>query len=127
MSRIGYTRRCPRRWAVGAGSVAGVDRQRRRARVGVYRRRGVRESTVECGRNVSWRLTGSVAAAYRLPTRHDPALEESFGSRTMARLLDIRDYATALRTFEWKALWELVDGTPERLNLAHECVDRHSS
>ena len=42
-----------------------------------------------------------------------------------ARLLDIDDYPTALRTFEWKALWELVDGTAERLNLAHECVDRH--
>src|SRR5713226_9226307 len=42
-----------------------------------------------------------------------------------ARLLEINDYPTALRTFDWKALWELVDGTPERLNLAHECVDRH--
>jgi len=43
----------------------------------------------------------------------------------MTRLLDIRDYPTALRTFQWTALWELVDGTLERLNLAHECVDRH--
>jgi len=42
-----------------------------------------------------------------------------------ARLLDIGDYSTALRTFEWKALWELVDGRAEHLNLAHECVDRH--
>lgn len=41
------------------------------------------------------------------------------------RLLETDDYPTALRTFEWKALWELVDGTAERLNLAHECVDRH--
>ena len=41
------------------------------------------------------------------------------------RLLETNDYPTALRTFEWKALWELVDGTAERLNLAHECVDRH--
>src|SRR5256886_10847127 len=40
-------------------------------------------------------------------------------------LLEINDYATALRAFHWKALWELVDGTAERLNLAHECVDRH--
>lgn len=24
----------------------------------------------------------------------------------MSRLLEIRDYATALRTFEWKAPWE---------------------
>ena len=43
----------------------------------------------------------------------------------MSNLLDIRDYATAVGTFQWKALWDLVDGTPERLNLAHECVDRH--
>ena len=42
-----------------------------------------------------------------------------------ATLLEINDYPTALRTFQWKALWELVDGTPDRLNLAHECVDRH--
>src|SRR2546426_10459878 len=42
-----------------------------------------------------------------------------------ARLLEINDYPTALRTFDWKALWELVDGTPDRLNLAHECIDRH--
>jgi acetyl-CoA synthetase len=42
-----------------------------------------------------------------------------------ARLLEVDDYPTALRTFEWKALWELVDGTAARLNLAHECVDRH--
>ena len=40
-------------------------------------------------------------------------------------LLEIDDYPTALRTFEWKALWGLVDGTADRLNLAHECVDRH--
>ena len=41
------------------------------------------------------------------------------------RLLALLDYPTALRTFEWQALWELVDGTRERLNLAHECIDRH--
>jgi acyl-coenzyme A synthetase/AMP-(fatty) acid ligase len=37
-------------------------------------------------------------------------------------LLDVRDYPTALRTFEWKALWGLVDGTADQLNLAHEAV-----
>src|SRR5215510_3136444 len=42
------------------------------------------------------------------------------------RLLEITDYPTAVRTFDWKALWGLVDGTAERLNLAHECVDRHA-
>ena len=35
-----------------------------------------------------------------------------------ARLLETDDYPTALRTFDWKALWELVDGTAERPNLA---------
>jgi acetyl-CoA synthetase len=43
----------------------------------------------------------------------------------LSRLLAIHDYPTALRTFDWQALWELVDGTRERLNLAHECIDRH--
>ncbi len=38
-----------------------------------------------------------------------------------------RSYPEALRAFRWSALWELFDGTPERLNLAHECVDRHAS
>jgi len=40
-------------------------------------------------------------------------------------ILDVRDYTEALRTFRWDALWALVDGDRERLNLAHECVDRH--
>lgn len=39
----------------------------------------------------------------------------------------IRSYPEALSTFRWSALWELFDGSPERLNLAHECVDRHAS
>src|SRR5262249_23663861 len=42
-----------------------------------------------------------------------------------ARRVEITDYPTAVCTFDWKALWGLVDGTAERLNLAHECVDRH--
>ena len=31
----------------------------------------------------------------------------------------------AIRDFRWSALWDLVDGDRGRLNLAHECVDRH--
>jgi len=42
----------------------------------------------------------------------------------MSRPLEIRDYATAVHTFEWKAPWVLVDGTQDRLNLTHECIDR---
>lgn len=40
-------------------------------------------------------------------------------------LLDARTYPDALRTFAWSALWDLFDGSRDRLNLTHECVDRH--
>jgi acetyl-CoA synthetase len=40
-------------------------------------------------------------------------------------LLDLDTYDAVRAGFAWERLWELVDGTPERLNLAHECVDRH--
>jgi len=43
----------------------------------------------------------------------------------VSRLLDIRSAPEALRAFRWDALWDLFDGDRERLNLAHECVDRH--
>ena len=43
----------------------------------------------------------------------------------MSRLLALRHYPEVVERFSWAALWELFDGTPERLNLAHECVDRH--
>jgi acetyl-CoA synthetase len=36
-----------------------------------------------------------------------------------------RSYRAAREGFSWKALWDLVDGDARRLNLAHECVDRH--
>ena len=34
-------------------------------------------------------------------------------------------YEDALRDFRWSALWDLVDGDRARLNIVHECVDRH--
>jgi acetyl-CoA synthetase len=40
-------------------------------------------------------------------------------------LLRQTSYHDALRDFRWGALWDLVDGDRARLNLAHECVDRH--
>jgi acetyl-CoA synthetase len=40
-------------------------------------------------------------------------------------ILSIRSYGESLRRFRWDALWEIFDGDRERLNLAHECVDRH--
>ena len=43
----------------------------------------------------------------------------------MTSILDVRRYPEAREQFRWDALWELVDGDRQRLNLAHECVDRH--
>ena len=36
-----------------------------------------------------------------------------------------RSYREALAGFSWNALWTLVDGDRRRLNIGHECVDRH--
>ena len=36
-------------------------------------------------------------------------------------------YADAQRLFATARLWELFDGNRERLNIGHECVDRHAS
>jgi acetyl-CoA synthetase len=44
-----------------------------------------------------------------------------------AGLRDVRSYRQALREFRWDALWGLFDGDRQRLNLAHECVDRHAA
>jgi acetyl-CoA synthetase len=36
-----------------------------------------------------------------------------------------RSYHEALARFSWDGLWKLFDGDRRRLNIAHECVDRH--
>ena len=41
------------------------------------------------------------------------------------RLTDFTSYADAQARFSRAALWALVEGGRERLNIAHECVDRH--
>ena len=41
------------------------------------------------------------------------------------KLTDYTTWADAQRHFAPAKLWELFDGSRERLNLAHECVDRH--
>lgn len=41
------------------------------------------------------------------------------------RLTDFTSYADAQAHFSRAALWDLVAGDRERLNIAHECVDRH--
>jgi acetyl-CoA synthetase len=43
--------------------------------------------------------------------------------QTMA--LDYRSYEEAKEKFRWGERWALYDGTRERFNIAHECIDRH--
>jgi acetyl-CoA synthetase len=43
----------------------------------------------------------------------------------MAKLTEYSSYKDALEQFSPAKLWELFDGDRERLNIAHECVDRH--
>ncbi len=44
----------------------------------------------------------------------------------MAKLTEYTSYADAQAHFSSEKLWELFDGNRERLNIAHECVDRHA-
>lgn len=44
----------------------------------------------------------------------------------MPNLTDYTAYADAQRLFSTARLWELFDGNRERLNIGHECVDRHA-
>jgi acetyl-CoA synthetase len=44
----------------------------------------------------------------------------------VALLTDYTSYADAQRHFATARLWELFDGDRERLNIAHECIDRHA-
>ncbi|MFC1534464.1 acyl-CoA synthetase [Thermodesulfobacteriota bacterium] len=39
--------------------------------------------------------------------------------------LNYRKYEEAKRKFKWSEKWLLFEGTKERFNIAHECVDRH--
>lgn len=45
----------------------------------------------------------------------------------MTRLTDFQTYADAQAQFSPQGLWDLFDGDRERLNIAHECVDRHAA
>ena len=44
----------------------------------------------------------------------------------MSKLTDFTSYADAQREFAPARLWDLFDGDRERLNIAHECIDRHA-
>jgi acetyl-CoA synthetase len=39
--------------------------------------------------------------------------------------LDYRTYEEAKEKFRWSERWSLFDGSKERFNIAHECIDRH--
>jgi acetyl-CoA synthetase len=45
----------------------------------------------------------------------------------VALLTDFTSYAGAQREFASVRLWDLFDGNRERLNIAHECIDRHAT
>ncbi len=45
----------------------------------------------------------------------------------MSDLTAIASYEEAHANFSWDRLWALFDGTPERFNLATECLDRHAA
>ena len=42
------------------------------------------------------------------------------------KLTDYVTYADAQRYCTTDALWALFDGDRQRLNIAHECIDRHA-
>ena len=44
----------------------------------------------------------------------------------MGALTEFTSYADAQRHFSPARLWELFDGNRERLNIGHECIDRHA-
>jgi acetyl-CoA synthetase len=44
----------------------------------------------------------------------------------MTRLTDHTSYADAQARADSRALWELLDGDPESINIAHECISRHA-
>lgn len=43
----------------------------------------------------------------------------------MTRLTDFTSYSDAQKHYSKAALWELFDGSRERFNITHECIDRH--
>jgi acetyl-CoA synthetase len=43
----------------------------------------------------------------------------------VTKLTDYTSYADAQKHWSPDRLWELFDGSRERLNIAHECIDRH--
>jgi acetyl-CoA synthetase len=72
-------------------------------------------------------LTNSAGAAHSAPLPCGNA--SAPGPRriaVMSKLTDFTSYADAQREFAPARLWDLFDGDRERLNIAHECIDRHA-
>ena len=44
---------------------------------------------------------------------------------SMNQIVELDSYAEATEKFSWQRLWALFDGNADRMNLAHECLDRH--
>src|SRR5215510_9964635 len=44
----------------------------------------------------------------------------------MSKLTEYTSYADAQANFSPDKLWELFEGNRARLNIAHECIDRHA-
>ncbi len=42
------------------------------------------------------------------------------------KIYQYKTYEEAKENFEWSQAWELFDGSQEKLNITHECIDRHS-
>jgi len=45
--------------------------------------------------------------------------------RRVKSILELKTYDEVLAGFSWQRLWALFDGSEARMNLAHECIDRH--
>ena len=44
----------------------------------------------------------------------------------MKKLTEYFSYEEVVKEFKWDMLWDLFDGNKEKLNIAHECLDRHA-
>lgn len=52
--------------------------------------------------------------------------QETYGEGAVSSLTQaMRGYQEATDSFTWESLWDLFDGDRDKLNLAHECLDRH--
>src|SRR5262249_44517409 len=69
---------------------------------------------------------GHARARRRDPARRDDGGRDRRRRADAGRLMAARSYREALASFSWETLWRRFDGDRRRLNIAHECVDRHA-